>query len=161
MIKDIKTNKINIYVQSIILLLFLCLSAMAAGSVTDSGEVSLGDGKYYIVINCTADASDASFPTDQWTSINIDGYITMVEWYMGATALSNDCGFKLFSAFDAELDVCGDVFEDLNTDTEGQNVPLVGDVNAWRPIKGKLNPQIQGTNSVNSAVIVIRVWYQR
>lgn len=161
MIKNKKMMGLCLILQSFLLFVVMCFSAMAAGTITDSGEQYIGGGKYYIDITCTADESDASFPTDQWTSINIDGYITMVEWHMGTTALSNDCGFKLFSAFDADLDVCGDIFEDLDTNTEGQNVPLIGDLNAWRVVKGKLNPQIQGTNSVNSAVIVIRVWYQR
>jgi len=150
-------------ILSAALLAALCLGspgpAIAAGTVTETSiERLAGTSGYVLTLTCTADSAAATYPSTATSAgVNelIDGlYLYQVETDPGATAPTDNYDIEIRSA--RAVDLMGTGL--ANRDTANTEIAYPGSMTPL--VDGALTIVISG-NSVNSAVVVMRLYFSR
>lgn len=138
------------------LVFFLCGNVFAAGTVTQT-DVKVYGNVRLLTFTCTADASAHTFPPTAST-VDIDGFVFLVVTDPGTTAPTDDYDITLTDA--NGVDIMGGELLNRDESNSEQAVPLIDGVFGSRYVKGVLTINISN-NSVNSAVVVVKIFYYR
>jgi len=128
---------------------------MAASTITVT-HAKLPNRVRVITFTCTASSVDASFLNNVSNKRDIEGYVFLVTTNPGATGPTDGTDIVLD---DIEgIDIMGGQMTDVNGTSSEQFVPLINNVFGSRYVRRVITPKITN-NAVNSAVIVISVYY--
>lgn len=142
----------------ILLTLLFASVVFAAGTVTESGPAKIkskgGANQYVLTLTCTADASDGSYPATATRDIN--GFVYLVETDPGATAPTDNYDITLTN--EAGIDIMNGELVDRDTANSESAVPEVDSLPCSYFVDGTLTLTITN-NSVNSATVVVKIYY--
>lgn len=151
--------------KKLIFVLFLILAfagnAFAVGSVTQAlGSMNYDTRVKVWIMSFTGDSSDGTVPATA-TTINIDGYVTMVVTDPGGTAPTDNYDITLTDA--NGVDIMGGSLANRDTINTEQAFPLLDATNfvyGPRYVSGTLTLTITN-QSVNSATGQVLIYIQR
>lgn len=142
-----------------LMLLLSPLVAMAAVSTITYTEKMISNNVGVITFTCTADSTDGTYLSTVSNDKDIEGYVFLVITNPGATGPTDDTTDIVLNDADG-IDIMGGEMTDVDETDSEQFVPLVNSVFGSRYVKGVLTPVITN-NAVNSAVIVISIYFYR
>lgn len=142
-----------------LMLLLSPLVAMAAVSTITYTEKMISNNVGVITFTCTADSTDGTYLSTVSNDKDIEGYVFLVITNPGATGPTDDTTDIVLNDADG-IDIMGGEMTDVDETDSEQFVPLINSVFGSRYVKGVLTPVITN-NAVNSAVIVISVYFYR
>lgn len=129
---------------------------MAAGTVVAGHVKNYPHGIKSIAFTCTGDSSNGSFPSDVDTGRDLKGFIFLVVTNPGTTAPTADYDIVLNDG--DGIDIMGGELGDRSATVSEQAIPLIDAAFGSRYVFGRVTPVITN-NSVNSAVIVLTIYY--
>jgi hypothetical protein len=134
-----------------------------AGTITQELNVIPKSNMVVLTFTCTADAAAATFPTtstnDDITDIIQGMYITEVRTNPGSTAPTDNYDIVINDA--DGIDLMGGSLLNRDASNSEAAAPAIATGVYWpRPVDGALTISISN-NSVNSAVVVVKVFLSR
>jgi len=147
-------NRLILIFAAVLALMVVTQSAFASGSIVQTDE-TIGNIRV-VILTCTADSSAATYPTTEITAF--EGRLLKITTAPGATGPTDNYDFVINNQY--STDVLGGRCADRDT-ADSEEVELWDNEPTGQITITTLDALsiIISNNSVNSAVVVIRLYY--